>query len=80
MTATFLSADLIDEILKESSGSGRYVNPSKIEGELRLRLFGTGVSGFEGWTDENKPVRWELKPTELPSNIKVREGDRKSVV
>jgi hypothetical protein len=74
MTATFLSADLIDEILKESSGSGRYVNPSKIEGELRLRLFGTGVSGFEGWTDENKPVRWELKPTELPSNIKVREG------
>ena len=38
MTATFLSADLIDEILKESSGSGRYVNPSKIEGELRLRL------------------------------------------
>ncbi len=74
MTATFLSPDLVEEILKESSGLGRYINPSKIEGEIRLRFFGRGISGFEGWTDENKPVRWETKPTELPANIKVRDG------
>lgn len=75
MTATaWLSPDLIDEISKESSGTGRYINPAKIEGEIRLRFFGTGISGFEAWTDDNKPVRWESKPDQLPSNIRQQEG------
>jgi hypothetical protein len=75
MTATaFLSADLVDEIAKESSGSGRYINPAKIEGEIRLRFFGSGITGFEAWTDDNKPVRWETKPEQLPSNIRQQEG------
>lgn len=74
MTATFLSLDVIEEISKESGGSGRYINPSKIEGEIRLRFFGEAISGFEAWTDENKPVRWETKPEKLPANIRVQEG------
>lgn len=74
MTTAFLSTELIDEISKESSGSGRYINPAKIEGELRLRFFGAGITGFEAWTDENKPIRWETKPSELPANIRQQEG------
>lgn len=74
MTATFLSLDVIEEIAKESSGSGRYINPSKIEGELRLRFFGTGITGFEAWTEDNKPIRWETKPEKLPANVRVQEG------
>lgn len=70
MTATFLSLDVIEEISKESSGNGRYINPAKIEGEKRLRFFGPGITGWEAWTTDNKPVRWELKPEELPDNIK----------
>jgi hypothetical protein len=72
--STFLSADLVDEIAKESSGSGRYINPAKIEGEIRLRFFGSGITGFEAWTDDNKPIRWETKPDELPANIRQQEG------
>ena len=74
MTTTFLPPELVEEISKESSGSGRFINPSKIEGEIRLRLFGEGVSGFEAWTEDNKPVRWETRPEKLPANIKRQEG------
>lgn len=71
---TFLSTDSIEEIAKEASGSGRYLNPSKIDGEVRVRFFGSGITGFEAWTDDNKPVRWETKPEELPANIRHTEG------
>lgn len=75
MSATsFLSSDAIDEISKESSGSGRYLNPSKIDGEVRIRFFGSGITGFEAWTDDNKPIRWETKPEELPANVRQQEG------
>ena len=40
-----------------SSSGGRFINPSKIDGEIRIRLFGEGVTGFEGWTNDSKPVR-----------------------
>ena len=72
--ADFLSPQAIEEISKESSGSGRYLNPSKITEETRVRFFGAGITGFEAWTEDNKPLRWETKPSELPANIKKREG------
>jgi hypothetical protein len=70
----FLSASAIEEISKESSGSGRYLSPSKIDGEVRVRFFGAGITGFEAWTEDNKPVRWEAKPEELPAGIRQQEG------
>ena len=70
----FLSASAIEEISKESSGSGRYLNPAKIDGEVRVRFFGTGRTGFEAWNDDNKPVRWPTKPEKLPANIRQQEG------
>jgi hypothetical protein len=76
----FLSADLIDEIAKESSGSGRYLTPSKIDGEVRVRFFGAGITGFEAWTDDNKPIRWETKPEELPANVRQQEATKRSSV
>jgi hypothetical protein len=72
--ADFLSPQAIEEISKETSGSGRYLNPSKITEETRVRFFGSGITGFEGWTTENKPLRWESRPDELPANIRIREG------
>ena len=70
------------EISKEvDSGNGRYINPGKIDGEIRLRLFGDGITGYELWVTENgkdKPMRWESKPSELPSNVKVYDGGRES--
>lgn len=71
---TFLSAAAIEEIAKEASSSSRYLTPSKIDGEVRVRFFGTGITGYEAWTDDNKPIRWETKPEELPANVKQQEG------
>jgi hypothetical protein len=70
---SFLSSDTVDQVSKETS-SGRYINPAKIEGEKRIRFFGTGITGFEGWTTDNKPVRWESKPDKLPANLKQEDG------
>ena len=33
-----------------------------------------GITGFESWTVDNKPVRWVTKPVTLPANIVVQEG------
>ena len=66
-----------EQLQKEvSSGSGRFINPSKIDGETRIRLFGEGVTGYEGWTTDSKPVRWESRPAELPENILTNEDGR----
>lgn len=70
------SADVIEEISQEVSSNNRYINPSKIDGEIRVRLVGEGESGYEAWTTDNKPVRWEKKPSELPDNIRVNEDGR----
>lgn len=59
-------------------GGGKYIQPSKINGEIRLRMFGEGITGYETWvvdtkedgTEQQKPVRWEQKPAELPSNVR----------
>lgn len=72
--STFLSTAVIEEISSEASSAGRYINPSKINGEIRLRFLGRGVTGFESWTNDNKPVRWQQKPEELPANIRKQEG------
>lgn len=69
MTTTFLSLDLVEEISKESQGNGRYVNPSKIEGEKRLRFVGAGITGFGAWTVDKRPVRWESRPEKLPADL-----------
>jgi hypothetical protein len=71
---TFLTLDVVEEISKESSSSDRYVKLSKITDPIRLRFFGEGITGWEAWTTDNKPLRWEVKPTEFPANIKTREG------
>jgi hypothetical protein len=69
MTTAFLSRELIEEISKESTGSGRYLNPAKIQGEVRVRLVGQGITGFGSWTVDKKPIRWQSRPSELPSNL-----------
>jgi len=69
MTATFLSTELVEEISSESSGNGKYINPSKIEGEIRLRFVGEGITGFSGWTVDKKPMRFEQAPEVLPPNL-----------
>lgn len=59
----------LEEALAEG-GSSRYLNLSKIEDERRLRFVGEGITGFCAWNTDNKPVRWEVKPAEVPENIK----------
>ncbi|MGA0103176.1 MAG: hypothetical protein ACO3LH_05625 [Steroidobacteraceae bacterium] len=69
MTTAFLSVDAIEEISSESSGNGRYINPSKLQGEKRLRFVGAGITGFSAWTIDKRPIRWESRPEELPANL-----------
>lgn len=60
----------IDELEKESAVGGRYLNPAKLEKETKIRFFGGGITGWQAWTTENEPLRWESKPEEFPANIK----------
>lgn len=69
MVTTFLPVDTIEEIAKEAASNGRYLNPSKLTGEKRLRFVGEGITGHSGWTLDKKPVRFEQKPEELPPNL-----------
>lgn len=73
---SWLSEDTVDDLIKEVS-SGNYVNPSKLaEGkDHRFRFFGAGITGFEAWTTDNKPLRFRNKPadSDLPANIRVKE-------
>lgn len=72
MTRTsFLPIETFEEIASESSGNGKYINPSKIEQgkELRVRFIGPGITGYSGWTVDKKPMRFESMPAEVPSNI-----------
>lgn len=65
--------DQATDLQKEVS-TGRYIKPSKIQGEIRVRLFGKGISGYEAWTNDDKPIRWESKPAALPENIREEPG------
>lgn len=76
MAPAFLDATVVNELAKESQ-SGLYLNLAKIQGEARIRFFGGGITGWEAWTEDNKPLRWQTKPTEYPANIK--RGDDNSV-
>jgi hypothetical protein len=69
-----LCLETLEEAAKESSSAGRFINPSKTEGERRMRFIGAGITGWLGWNTDNKPERFEQKPSELPANIKVDPG------
>lgn len=66
----------MEEMDKEAVGN--YIKLSKLEDgkEHRYRFVGTSISGFETWTEDSKPVRFEYKPSleELPSNVRLVDG------
>lgn len=70
----WLTASQKEQIAENSVGNSAYINLNKLpEGkEFRYRAFGEAIVGYQGWIKENgknKPVRWEQKPEELPSNL-----------
>lgn len=84
MTTAFLSPTAIEEVRESiATTSGRYVNPSKVEGTIRFRFFGAGITGYEGWTEtedgKSRPVRWEVLPEgdDIPANIRLDEKSGK---
>ena len=68
------SLEALEKAAKSSNSGGRFINPSKIEGERRIRFIGNGISGLLGWSTDNKPVRFEMRPEEVPENIKAEPG------
>lgn len=80
----FLTQQQVQELVAEdsSSSSGRYLNPAQIEQgtEVRIRIMDfPGVTGYEGWTIERKPVRFQVKPAEMPENIQVDDSGQKRI-
>ena len=55
-----------------------YFRPGKIlEGdEVRIRILSTPIVGWENWTEEGKPIRFQpnKKPRELPNPLKPLRG------
>lgn len=82
-TATaWLSQEVVSEVSKETNSSN-YVNPSKLEEgkDHRFRFFGTGITGFELWTNDNKPIRYREKPADadIPGNARLDDNGNPSL-
>lgn len=69
MVTTFLPIDTVEEIAKEAASNGRFLSPSKLTGEKRVRFVGEGITGHSGWTTDRKPVRFEAMPETLPADL-----------
>lgn len=78
MSSVFLESSVLESLTKELQ-SGKYLNLSKINGEKKVRIFGQGILGWEAWTEDNKPLRWESKPSEYPANIKRNDDNSVSL-
>lgn len=58
------------------SGSGRYLKIGPDE-SVRFRIMSqAALDGWEGWTEDNRPIRWPLCPKgdDFPANIKRRDN------
>lgn len=75
---TFLSQDDVEGVTKDTKADGRFISPSKmpLDKEQRFRIFGEGLTGYEGWVvdeaNKAKPMRWTEKPDleDLPANMR----------
>jgi hypothetical protein len=76
-TASFMSADFKSYLDSAASSSqGRYLKVADGE-SVRFRIMSqSALDGWEGWTEENKPIRWPLCPKgeDFPANIKRRDN------
>lgn len=55
--------------LPESNMGGGYMK--LVQGANKFRILSDAVTGFELWTDENKPVRYREYPESVPGNMRV---------
>ena len=72
----FLTAAQLQTVEENSQTSSGYVKLGKQnEGqEYRYRFFGEGIIGWEAYLENESggvtPIRWEMKPSSLPPNVK----------
>ena len=73
---SFLTLDKVDEVGANTGPDKKYLAVTKLQEdkEYKLRFFGEGATGYEGWTVANKPLRWPLLPSEIPSNIRTDDN------
>jgi hypothetical protein len=76
----FLTQDKLEQLAKDTQSKSRYINPSKLAPNEphRFRFIGEGITGHEAWTVDNTPRRWELKPSELPEDIRPDENGNRT--
>lgn len=83
MATSFFTEEQLQQLEQNAVSDSRYVKISKIkEGEPhRYRYFGTSITGFEGWLEAETPtpVRYELHPEEVPSNLRPDMNGKKSL-
>lgn len=77
----FLTAEKLQTVKDNTGADKRYLNVGKLkDGEpTRLRFVGEGITGYEAWTEQKKPIRWESLPEVLPEIVRPDDnGDRKA--
>lgn len=72
-TGSFFSDDFVTGL--ERSSGGNYLNPSRLQDgqSVRFRIVSpAAVTGWEVWTDDNKPLRYREKPSaeRLPAGVR----------
>lgn len=75
MAPTSFFADEFVTALDRGSSGGSYFNPSKLQDgqSARFRVVSpAAVTGFEVWTEDNRPLRFRERPSaeKLPSNVR----------
>ena len=76
---TLFSLEDLELAEKESASTGgRFLNPSKIQGEVRIRTIGKGIQGWGTWVEKEGfengvPMRFEKKPAEPPANRRINK-------
>jgi hypothetical protein len=87
MTAVtdFFTAEQFQQLEENAQSDSRYVKINKLKSDVehRYRYFGTAITGFEGWVENEQgkpaPIRFELRPEELPENLKPDMNGKKDL-
>jgi hypothetical protein len=67
----FLAKAQLNELKEQTAPDKRYMGLSKLPQDeaVRIRFLGSAITGYEGWTTQKKPMRWEVAPEDLPANL-----------
>lgn len=75
--SAWLTDEQVEDAKQNANVSGSFFNLSKMEPKTpyRIRFVGEGTTGWVGWTEDKKPHRLKLKPSESDYHPKIKRDE-----